>query len=328
MATDDKNAPAESQLESSTGESKNQIDDLLKSLGLTPQSTMAELSEALTKSGGATPQQFGGGGGPGGISGFLEATGPAVDRTLHDIGSGNPIVHALFRGLYEGHPDAKKSSKKKGAAASPTASSLQAISDYLTSMAGAGETAMGVQGQELAKQNQAVTSTVDQFLTGTPSGSAAVDAAQAAYAKAYSAGEGLNSAAYANMGAANAQYLAAAPEQPIVNLLTQGLGSGQFKELPQSLVQNLPEAVQFALAQAGVGESAGTSASPSYGQPITPPKGGWPKSLTGTAGSSASGSSASQLAQIIQGLSQNTNPNINTGLNQTTSPGSASNTGQ
>ena len=64
---------------------------------------------------------------------------------------------------------------------------------------------MGAEGQQLAQQNQAVTSTVDQFLTGTSSGNAAVySAAQAAYAKAYSAGEGLNSAAYANMGAANA----------------------------------------------------------------------------------------------------------------------------
>ena len=42
MATDDKTAPAESTLESSIHESKGQIDDLLKSLGLTPQSTMAE----------------------------------------------------------------------------------------------------------------------------------------------------------------------------------------------------------------------------------------------------------------------------------------------
>lgn len=329
MANKAENTSAESQLESSTGESKGQIDDLLKSLGLTPQSTMAELSEALTKSGGATPQQFGGGGGPGGISGFLEATGPAVDRTLHDIGSGNPIVHALFRGLYEGHPDAKKSSKKKVAAASPTSDALQAISNYLTSMTGAGEAAMGVEGQQLAQQNQAVTQGISSMLAGggTSSGSPAVDAASAAYAKAYATGEGFNSAAYANMGAANAQYLQSAPEQPIVNLLTQGLGSGQFKELPQSLVQSLPESVQYALAQAGVGESQGITSTPSYGQPIAAPKGGWPKSLTGTAGSNTSGSSASQLAQIIQGLSNSTNPNVNTGLNQTLTPGTASTAG-
>ena len=190
---------------------------------------------------------------------------------------------------------------------------------------------MGVEGQQLASQNAAVTAGIGQMLGGggVSSGSPAVDAAAAAYQKAYSTGEGFNSAAYANMGAANAQYLASAPEQPIVNLLTQGLGSGQFKELPQSLVQALPESVQYALAQAGVGESAGTAATPSYGTAITPPKGGWPKALTGTStGSNASGSSSAQLAQIIAGLSQNNNPNVNTSLNQTLGPGTPSNTGQ
>jgi hypothetical protein len=318
VATSDKNAPAEPTLEASTHQSKAQIDDLLKSLGLTPQSTMSEFSQALVRSGGSSPQQFGGR--KGGLAGFLEGGVNAIENA-----PGTKNLEKLFSGISGAKPAPKAKPKGKAAVADPTSEALKAISNYLTSMTGAGEVAMGEQGQELAKQNAAVTSTVDQYLTGggVSSGSPAVDAAQAAYAKAYSAGEGLNSAAYANMGAANAQYLASAPEQPIVNLLTQGFGSGQFKELPQSLVQNLPEAVQYALAQAGVGESAGNTATPSYGQPIPTPKGGWPKSLTGTGGSNASGSSASQLAQIIQGLTTQNNPNINTGLNQTTTPGNA-----
>jgi len=159
--------------------------------------------------------------------------------------------------------------KKPKSSTSDTQKALEAIQTYLTSQIAQGEEAMGEEGQQLAQENAAVTGTTDQFLTGTNSGSAAVNAAQAAYAKAYSAGEGLNSAAYANMGAANAEYLQAAPEQPVVNLLTQGLGSTQYKTLPASLVDQLPQSVRDALAAAGVSVAP---ASGGEGTPISTAK--------------------------------------------------------
>ncbi len=90
----DKNASAESTLESTSRESKSQADALLKSLGLGPKSTMEQLSVAMAKHGGATPDQFGGGGGETGLGGFLrdKILGPAetVGRDLSNtIGPGD-----------------------------------------------------------------------------------------------------------------------------------------------------------------------------------------------------------------------------------------------
>jgi hypothetical protein len=135
---------------------------------------------------------------------------------------------------------------------------------------------MGEEGQMLAQQNAKVSDVVSQYLTGTQGPSTAVNAAQEAYNQAYQAGEGLNSAAYANMGAANAEYVASSPMAPLINLLTQGLGSTQYKTLPASFVNQLPQSLREILAAAGVSESP---ASGSEGAAI--PTTANPKTATG-----------------------------------------------
>lgn len=174
--------------------------------------------------------------------------------------------------------DPKKKAKSKASGQMSEADALKELTQYLTTnQVFQGEEAMAQEGGQLANENAGITSTVDQFITGTNSGSAAVNAAQDAYAKAYSAGEGLNSAAYQNMGQANAEYVQSSPLQPIINLLTQGLGSGQYKELPASLVQSLPQSVREALAAAGVT----TATSQGEGNPISTKAN--PNTATGTA---------------------------------------------
>jgi hypothetical protein len=264
---------------------------------------------------------------PGGFSGFVQDVSGATQRTLHDISSGNPIVHALFRGLYESQPTEKKASKKP-AAESGADKAINAISNYLTSTAGAGEEAFASEGTELAKQNQEVTNLVDQQFAaaGAASGNPSIAAAMNAYQTAYSTGEGFNSAAYANSGAANAQYVQSAPLQPVLNLLTQGLGSTYYKQLPKNLVQSLPEAVQYALSQAGVQESNPLGGS-SGAAAIPTPKGGWPKSLTGGAQQGAAPSSGTDFAQYLAILENSTDPAVNQKLDQTLAPAqNASNT--
>jgi hypothetical protein len=249
----------------------------------------------------------------GDIWGGLEAGGEAFGEGTEELGKdiwdvtaadkpGEAVAKKLgIVGATD--PTAKKKAKKKAATTTPEEQILQAISNYLTSNVAQGEEAMGEEGQQLAQQNAAVTGTVDQFLTGTNSGSAAVNAAQDAYAKAYSSGEGLNSAAYANMGAANAEYVASAPMAPIINLLTQGLGSGQYKEIPASLVASLPQSVRDALAAAGVTQTTGTG----EGNPI--PTG---KSATTATGSALLNAVEQQgvvgTANPASGITANTNP--------------------
>jgi hypothetical protein len=206
-----------------------------------------------------------------------------------------------------------KAAKKAAADPKAQGTALQQLANLLTQgYAQQGEVAMGQLGQQLAQQNAAVTGTVASFIGGggVSSGNPAVDAAMGAYAKAYGAGEGINSAAYQNMGLANQAYLAAAPSQPVLGLLTQ-LGSGQYKELPSSLVQNLPPSIQYALQQAGITE---IQPGQSGGTPVPNPVGGWPKSITR---GSAGGPTAGSLASILGGLNLNnapgTNPNINPG---------------
>jgi hypothetical protein len=239
---------------------------------------------------------------------------------LYDINPrGSHNVAEFFRGIAKtGTKPAP--AKKKDATQATTATSeqdaLAQLAQYLTQgYVQQGEVAMGEVGQTLAQQNNAITSQVSQLLTGTTSGNAAVDAAQQAYAKAYGVGEGLNSAAYANMGQANAQYLAASPLQPVLSILTSGLGSGQYKQLPASLVANLPESVQYALQQAGVGETTpGTTGS--SGQAIPSPKGGWPKSIT--AGQPTVG--ATSLANLLGGAITPTGTNPISNPNQYGNP--------
>lgn len=141
------------------------------------------------------------------------------------------------------------------------------------------EEAIGAEGATLADENKAVTNAIAPFLTGSTSYNAGgkasepVQAAMDAYAKAYASGEGVQSAAYSNMGLANEKYLATAPEQAFLQLLSQP-GTEYYKQIPQQLLTSLPESLQYALSVSGV--------------PNVPvPKGGWPKSLTGSGGSVA-----------------------------------------
>lgn len=227
---------------------------------------------------------------------------------------GTKNIENLFKGLTgKGAPAAKADPKKAAASSTTEADALKQLAQWLTTnYTEQGALAMGQQGQQLAQQNQYVTSLVDQQMqqAGAASGNPAVAAAMDAYTKAYSGGEALNSLGYANMGAANQQYLQESPLSPIANLLTQNFGSTYYKQLPPSLVQGLPTNVQQALAQAGVTESSPTGGS--AGTPIPTTKG------------AASG--AANLAQIIAGLSNTTNPsNPLSAQNQTLTPGTASN---
>lgn len=136
--------------------------------------------------------------------------------------------------------------------------------------------AIGQEGTTLANENMAVTQAITPLLEGqAPSGNSgsatpAVQAAMDAYAKAYATGEGVNSAAYANMGLANEQFLAASPEASYLQLLSQP-GSAYYKEIPAPLLKELPESLQYALETIGQ-VNEGTN-------PVVP-KGGFPKSVT------------------------------------------------
>ena len=277
-----------------TRATESELRDIFKRAGITTQAAADQWAKQYASAG---------------QPGFFEAGAQALyninPKGSHDIAN-------LFRDINKmGNKPAPPPKKKKDKAGGDTSeSALQQLANMLTQgYMQQGEVAAGQLGQQLAQQNAAVTGTVDQFLTGTSSGNPAVDAAQAAYAKAYSAGEGINSANYQNMGLANQAYLAASPYQPVLSLLTQ-LGSGQYKELPAGLVQNLPQSIQYALQQAGIteiqpGQSGGTT--------IPNPAGGWPKNIT--QGSTTPGQAS--LSQILGGLHLNSipgaNPNVNPG---------------
>jgi hypothetical protein len=176
---------------------------------------------------------------------------------------------------------AKTSTTKK--AASPV-SEDKTLSEFANTLAEkyASEPlqAIGQEGTTLANENKAVTNAIAPFLTGSTAynagGSAdpSVQAAMDAYAKAYAAGEGVNSAAYAGMGLANEQYLAASPEASYLQLLSQP-GSAYYKEIPSALMSQLPESLQYALQAIGqVNEGA-----------AAPPKGGWSQAVKSEFGS-------------------------------------------
>jgi hypothetical protein len=137
---------------------------------------------------------------------------------------------------------------------------IQSLYDYLEqSQLAQTETAIAGQGSALAQQNQDVTNLVDQQMqaAGAASGNPAVSAAMNAYTTAYNTGEGINSAAYQNMGVANAQYVASAPEQPLANLLAQNFGGTYYKQLPANLVNAQSPEVKDALKAMGVTEVGG-----------------------------------------------------------------------
>lgn len=287
---------------------RQQIIDRVKALtGSTPDEATIQY---VTEHGGpsSVKEESTGGGGLGAFLDYEKNFFTQPETRLQDVEHYlKPVGHALEEGVTGKAPAAAKSKSKKKPASTSQQDALQKLAQWLTSnYQEQGQLAMAQQGQALAQQNQAITNTIGQYLggNGVSSGNPAVDAAMGAYQKAYSAGEGAESAAYANMGAANAQYLGESPLYPVANLLTQGFGSTQFKELPQSVVSALPESVQYALAQAGVGETTGNTGTPDYGQAIAAPKGGWPKALTGSGANSAS-----SLASILGNIGANSSTN-------------------
>ena len=234
---------------------------------------------------------------------------------------GTPAASADVQKIYDAvtkmihkEPAPKKADPKKAAnATSMTADqALQELGQYLASNAVTqGELGMAGQAQNLAQQNQYVTGLVDQQMqmAGAASGNPAIAAAMGAYSNAYNTGEAINSMAYTNMGQANAQYLGSAQLQPIVNLLTQGFGSTQYKELPTNVVQSLPQSLRQALSAAGV-----TQANPQGGSGGTPIP-------TGT---TPGGANNFNVSALINSLSANNAGNPNTGLGQTLNPGNSS----
>ena len=229
----------------------------------------------------------------------LEHAGEDVGKVAEVLG-GPLAIEELNK------PTAAKKPKKKPDKSTTNLSqseALQQLADYLSQSSL--DTAEITAGQNLAAQNQNVTSLVDQQFAaaGADSGSPAVAAAMDAYQKAYSAGEGLASAGYAQSGVANAQYTSSAPLAPVINLLTQSLGSDYYKQIPASIAQGLPQSIRDALAAAGISETTGVGAS----QPIS----------TGAKANTEVGSNLLQAIQQEQALSTvpptsgttNTNPN-------------------
>jgi hypothetical protein len=191
---------------------------------------------------------------------------PAASQDVQKIyGALAPALHKLF------HPTEKAAAKTKtkSGGGGPISESdalkqlaQDLLSNYASNLPVQGEIAAGEEGQQLANQNAAVTNAVSSELgaagaAGNASGDPAIAAAMGAYNTAYQTGEGFNSAAYQNMSNANAQYLASSPLAPIVNMLTSGLGSNYYKQLPPSLVNSLPQSVRQVLAGQGISESTG-----------------------------------------------------------------------
>jgi hypothetical protein len=219
-----------------------------------------------------------------GANAFGEGT-KELGQDVWDVTAADKPGEAVAKklGIVDPSPEKDPAKKKKPSDSTESATTaLDQLGQYLANnYVMQGEEAVGQMGQQLAQQNAALTSVVGKYIGGggVNSGSSAVNAAMSAYQNAYSAGEGLNSAAYQNMGTANEKYLESSPLYPILNLLTQGLGSDQYKQLPSNIVDNLPVSLQYALSQAGVTVTGGA--------PISPPKGGWPKSVTSGSGVSA-----------------------------------------
>lgn len=207
---------------------------------------------------------------------------PFSDQWFSDVGS--DIYNTTF-GDQPGEaaakalgvvPKDKAAPKPKAKSSTSEASEPQNLSEFAQSLAGQylsqTEEEIGSEGAQLANENQAVTAAIAPLLAGQGAspGNDAVQAAMDAYSKAYATGEGVQSAAYQQMGVANQQYLSAAPEQAFLQLLSQP-GTEYYKEIPQGLLSQLPESLQYSLSVAGVPN-------------VAVPKGGWPKSLTGGSG--------------------------------------------
>ena len=284
-----------------------QIEMIRQAMGIGPEVPDADIAELMsTPEGQKAIEHIESQPTGGGFGGFLHAGLQA----LYDINPrGSHAVAQLVRNLNQAGAKPKPKDPKKAAAPSGKMTEEQALQQlasilatnaYDRSLVGFGEA-----GQNLAQQNQYVTSLVDQQMqaAGAASGSPAVSAAMDAYTKAYSTGEAINSAAYQNMGLANESYVASSPYASILPLVTQ-LGSGQYKELPPSLVSSLPASVQQILAQQGITETTGTG----EGTPIP---------ITG-----AKNNATNTLNQAIAGLNlTGTTPATNPLISQTLTPG-------
>lgn len=285
---------------------EDQLNLIRQAFGLDADVPLSDIEElAGTKAGMAALKRIEGQGQRGlgqEIGSFLSGGVNALEQA-----KGTKGLENLFSNIGGKKPVPKKSDPKQATKGMSEQDALQQLAQWLSSnYVQQGAIAMGQEGQQLAQQNNMVTGLVDQQFqqAGAASGNPAVQAAMNAFTKAYTAGESLNSGAYANMGIANQQYISQSPLYPIANLLTQGFGSTQYKELPANVVQALPANVQAALAQAGVTESTTSGGS------------GTPIKVSG-----AANNVPTNLAQIL-GLNQNaTNPNINTSIGQTTTPG-------
>lgn len=205
--------------------------------------------------------------------------GPTTAQIEQEIANNpfNKLGEGLVKQLQEEQAPIEKAISGQDTAASVKSATAQALAD-------AGVSANSSAGQWL-DSNIAKANAADQPM----------QAAMAAYGKAYEAGQKGVDSALANQGQANALGQITAAEQPYLNLITQHLGSGQYYSLTPQQASSLPPALQYYLQQAGT-------------QGITTPKGGWPAAFTqGASGpSGAPGPTASFGAQVTGAANQPT----------------------
>ncbi len=194
--------------------------------------------------------------------------GPTTAQIEQEIANNpfNKLGEGLVKQLQEEQAPIEKAISGQDTAASVKSATAQAFADAgVSPNSSAGEWL----NSNIAKANAA-----DQPM----------QAAMAAYGKAYDAGQKGVDSALANQGQANALGQITAAEQPYLNLITQHLGSGQWESLSPTQAANLPPALQYYLQQAGT-------------QGITTPKGGWPAAFTqGANGPSGATGPSSALA--------------------------------
>ena len=193
-------------------------------------------------------------------------------------------------GAKKADPKKRKPGKGGGGSNMNETKALQELAKILSSnLADNAMLQFGSLGQTLANENQAVTQGLGQYMTGGGAGaypgSGAVSAAMEAYNKAYAAGEGGQSAAYAQGGIANANYIASSPYYPLLSLFSN-VTNPQYTSLPASLVNALDPQTRQLLANRGFSEvPTGTAA------------------LTGTvpiSGTGGANNTANILAQIAR----------------------------
>ena len=205
--------------------------------------------------------------------------GPTQAQIEQEIANNpfNKLGEGLVKQLQEEQAPIEKAISGQDTAASVKSATAQAFAD-------AGVSANSSAGEWL-NSNIAKANAADQPM----------QAAMAAYGKAYEAGQKGVDTALLNQGQANAIGQTTAAEQPYLNLITQHLGSGQYYSLTPEQAGSLPQALQYYLQQAGT-------------QGITTPKGGWPAAFTqGASGpSGAPGPTASFGAQVTGAANQPT----------------------